>query len=337
MDIYELNICKLQERIKEKEGNAFFKEIKKEFNLSRIKHVILIGDGNSWNACLIARYMIEEYTRLKTNIIHISNFDAHRLFYEKNTLIIICGINQFRIELKEALRKAKTDGILTISISDRAEDKTDIFINTNLIIESGSTANNLIIPQLIILSLITLNIGRYKTISLIEGREIIANLYSLPSKIDFILKQKSVFDELSEILNNSINIGFLGNRYNYAIAKEGASLFSAKFGIHSSVTYASEIKHGPITLVDEGMIFIVILCEDQLLPKTISNIQELKARRARIVLITSVIDDYLYNIVDYLIKIPNGAEIYTPILSFKALQFLAYYTQNKREKLKTKK
>jgi glucosamine--fructose-6-phosphate aminotransferase (isomerizing) len=129
------------------------------------------------------------------------------------------------------------------------------------------------------------------------------------------------------MLRNSHNISFWGNRYNYAIAKEGAFLFSTKCGIHSSAVYASEMKHGAITLVDEGMPFVIILCEDKLLTKTISNIEELKARRAKIVLITNLNEDYLTKIVDYLIKIPSGAELYTPILAFKVIELLAHFTQ----------
>jgi glutamine---fructose-6-phosphate transaminase (isomerizing) len=336
MGIYELNIYKLHERISEKEGNTYFKEINKEHSFSRINKVILIGDTTSWNACQIGKYMFEEYTRLQTNTIHISNLDTQGLLYEKNTLIILCGIIQFNIELRDVLRKAKIDGILMISLSDSIETITDLTISTSLIIESGITENSIIIPLIIILSLITLHIGRYKTISLIEGREIIANLYSLPFKIDTILKQNPVMFEISKVLKNSSNIEFLGNRYNYPIAKEGAILFSTKCGIHTSVTYASEMKHGPITLVDIGMVCIVIICEDKLLSKTLSNLQELKARMARIVLITNLNDDYLDNISDYLIKIPSGAELYTPILSFKVLQLLAYYTQEQRKKSNNK-
>jgi glutamine---fructose-6-phosphate transaminase (isomerizing) len=326
---YNLNLNHLLEHISVKEGNAHFHEFQQHNNLNNIQNVILIGDHSTFNACLIGRYMIEDYTRLPARTILISCLNNSSIFYTRNTLVIVCGSSESILGIESTLQLLKNDKIVTLIISNASELMPCATINTNLIIESGISENPNITSVLIILSLITLIIGRYKTISLIEGREIVSNLYSLPTKMEALFKQAYHISNISRKIQSSRFIGFAANRYNYAIAQEGATLFNSKYGVFSSVLHASEMKHGPISLVDEGSPFIVILCEDNLLHKTISNVMELLARKAHVILITNLTNNIINGLAHDVIKIPNCAELFTPLISLKTIEMLAHYSSIK--------
>lgn len=329
LDKYQLKIDGIKERINEKEGTSFFKEIKSEFDLSHIDNIILTGNGIAWNACLLAKYIIEEHTLIKTHLINAIDLNYRPVFHNKNSLFIaISDINESP-EIVSAFKDAKNNGVKTMCLVNESTSDlcqfSDIIINTSIGNISNNNLNDIFINNVITLSLIALKLGRYKTISLIEGREIIGNIYSLPNKIKNIIEHNSNFKEIGNIIKGHNNIGILGNRYNYHTAKVAASLFSEICKIHTNVVYASEMKHGPITLVDEEMPFIVILCEESLFDKTIGNIQELRARRAKVILITDLDDDILTSICDHVIKLPKGAEMFSPILTIKAFQLITHY------------
>ncbi len=323
---YNLLLSAIRGKINPKEGNSYFEEYANKINFNHINNIILTGSGASWNACLIGKYMLEGYTQIPTHTIHNSKLCSHANPFDKNTLLIIVGDMGEYHECREFKEKLEPNNISIIHITNRFSKHVESYININIETESEIINEDQVIPHLITLSLITLNIARHKTISLIEGREIIASLYALPEKINQISEQAIAIRSISNCLKLTKNIGILGNRYNFGIAKESVSIFAKKCKIHSCAIYGSEMKHGPITLVEEGMPFIVILCEDKLFAKTLSNIEELKSRKAKIYLITNFYDKTLSSFVDQSIVLPQGAEILTPILSLTAIRLIANYT-----------
>ena len=325
----------IQDRINEKEGTSFLQEIHTGIDFNNIDNVIITGCGSSWCTCLIASYMIEEYTHIEVRPIYASDLRYRALTYNKKTLFIAISQSGETADTIAALDIAKSKGIKTMSIvnvvSSSLSRISDITLYTYSGTEVGVASTKAFTSQVILMALFTLSLGRFSTISLLEGREIIGNIFSLPSKIQKIYKQLPVIKEIASQIKYSTNIGILGFRYNYPIAKEGALKFTELSYIHATEIFASEMKHGPITLVDQLMPFIVILREDEGFEKVISNIQELKARKALVILITDIsLDKRYFALADYVIEIPKVAEMLTPILNIIPLQLLAYYVAVER-------
>lgn len=335
---YKFELQYFIDRLNEKEGNAYFKEFANKYNFSNISNIILIGIRSSFNSCLIGKYILEEYAQIPTQTYDAEQSDFSPFFYDKNSLIIIVDIEK-SADIISWLDKAKQDGIKIIDIVNditNIENLYDITIKAYVNYQNSIFSDDSVISQIIILSLIALNIGRYKTISMIEGREIIGNLYSIPFKIQLLFNQIAKIQNIGKILTFSKNICILGNRYNYPITLEASSIFEKKCNINSSVVYASEMKHGPISLISQEMPCIVILCEKKTIEKTISNIIELKARKAFIILITNIFNKELFNIVDYVIELEPTAEIFTPILTLKSIQLIAHFIANEKTQLNIK-
>ncbi|HLV26640.1 MAG TPA: SIS domain-containing protein, partial [Gemmatimonadales bacterium] len=171
---------------------------------------------------------------------------------------------------------------------------------------------------------------RLRDLSILRGREIIAALEALPDQVQQILDRADEIEELAEEFKRASNFLYLGRGFNYPTALEGALKLKEISYIHAEGYPAAEMKHGPIALIDELMPVVFIAPHDSVFEKIVSNVQEVKARKGRVIAITSDDDESLGELVDYEFRIPQTIELLSPILASVPLQLLAYYVAVKR-------
>jgi glucosamine--fructose-6-phosphate aminotransferase (isomerizing) len=178
--------------------------------------------------------------------------------------------------------------------------------------------------------LITLLLARRKNLSLPEGQEIITQMKLLPEKVAQILKLNDSIEEIAEQYKNSKNFLYLGRGYNFPVALEGALKLKEISYIHAEGYPAAEMKHGPIALIDDDMPVVFIATKDSVYDKVISNIQEVRARKGRILAIINEGDDQIENMVDHVIRVPKTHNMLTPLLTVIPLQLIAYHIAVKK-------
>ena len=191
--------------------------------------------------------------------------------------------------------------------------------------EIGVASTKAFTSQVTALALLTVMIARTKTMSAEAGQRIIRELKSLPSKVEQALKCDGLVQEIAEKFKDRPNFLYLGRGYNYPVALEGALKLKEISYIHAEGYPAAEMKHGPIALIDEDMPVVVIATQDSTYDKIISNIQEVKARKGRVIAVVSEGDEKLRGMVDYTIPIPTTFNFLQPIISIVPLQLLAYH------------
>ena len=196
--------------------------------------------------------------------------------------------------------------------------------------EIGVASTKAFTSQLVVLSLITLLIARKKNMSLVDGKSIADELSKIPDKIAEILKLNDQIEKIAEVFKDAKNFLYLGRGYNFPVALEGALKLKEISYIHAEGYPAAEMKHGPIALIDENMPAVFIAPKDSTYDKIISNIQEVKARRGKIIAVASQCDNEIDKLVDYTIKIPDTIRILMPLLTVIPLQLLAYHIAVKK-------
>jgi glucosamine--fructose-6-phosphate aminotransferase (isomerizing) len=191
--------------------------------------------------------------------------------------------------------------------------------------EIGVASTKAFTSQVTALILLTVMISRTKTMSAEEGRKIIKEMKKLPEKVDLALKTNEITKEIAKEFKDKRNFLYLGRGYNFPVALEGALKLKEISYIHAEGYPAAEMKHGPIALIDEDMPVVVIATQDSTYEKIVSNIEEVKARRGRVIAVVSEGDKKLDNLVDYTIPIPTSLNLLQPIISIIPLQLLAYH------------
>src|SRR5690606_4550670 len=196
--------------------------------------------------------------------------------------------------------------------------------------EIGVASTKAFTSQVVSLALFTLRMARLRDLSILRGREIIEALEALPDQVQQILDRAHEIEELAEEFKRASNFLYLGRGANYPTALEGALKLKEISYIHAEGYPAAEMKHGPIALIDELMPVVFIAPHDSVFEKIVSNVQEVKARKGRVIAITSDDDESLGELVDYEFRIPQTIELLSPILASVPLQLLAYYVAVKR-------
>jgi glucosamine--fructose-6-phosphate aminotransferase (isomerizing) len=196
--------------------------------------------------------------------------------------------------------------------------------------EIGVASTQAFTSQVIELLLFTLKLGRLRDLSILRGREIIESMQRLPAQIQEILARAEEIENLAEEFKRASNFLYLGRGYNFPVALEGALKLKEISYIHAEGYPAAEMKHGPIALIDEMMPVVFIAPHDSVFDKVTTNIQEVKARKGRVIAITSRDEEALAGKLDYEFRIPETIDLLMPILSSVPLQLLAYYIAVKR-------
>ncbi len=302
--------------------------------LAASKRITISACGTSWHAGLVGKYMLEQFTRIPTEVEYASEFRYRNPIIEKDDAIFFISQSGETADTLAALKEAKLRGALVLGIcnvvgsSIARESNAGVYTHAGP--EIGVASTKAFSSQLVVLALITLLIARKKTMSLVDGKSIALELSHIPEKISEILKLNDEIEKIAEIFKDSKNFLYLGRGYNFPVALEGALKLKEISYIHAEGYPAAEMKHGPIALIDENMPVVFIAPKDSTYDKIISNIQEIKARRGRIIAIASKNDNEIDKLVDYTIKIPDTIRILMPLLTVIPLQLLAYHIAVKK-------
>jgi glucosamine--fructose-6-phosphate aminotransferase (isomerizing) len=289
------------------------------------KRIIISACGTSWHSGLVGEYMIEQKARVPTEVEYASEFRYRNPIINKDDAIIF---------ISQSGETAKQRGALAIGVcnvvgsSIARESMAGIYTHAGP--EIGVASTKAFSSQLIVLALITLMLARKKDMSLVDGQNIALEMEKLPDKIRQILKLNDEIEFIANEFKSSRNFLYLGRGYNFPVALEGALKLKEISYIHAEGYPAAEMKHGPIALIDDNMPVVFIAPKDSTYDKIVSNIEEIRARKGRIIAIASENDTNIDRLVDYSIKIPDTIRMLMPILSVIPLQLLAYHIAVKK-------
>jgi glucosamine--fructose-6-phosphate aminotransferase (isomerizing) len=305
-----------------------------EDRIIKSNRIIISACGTSWHAALVAEYMIEQYAGISVEVEYASEMRYRHPIINKDDTVIFISQSGETLDTLAALKEAKKKGALCLGVcnvvgsSIARESDAGVYIHAGP--EIGVASTKAFTSQLMVLSLITLLIARKRNLSLPEGQEIISALQMIPKNVEKILKQKDYIESIADSYADSKNFLYLGRGYNFPVALEGALKLKEISYIHAEGYPAAEMKHGPIALIDENMPVVFIASKDSVYEKIIGNIQEVKARKGRILAIINEDDDIIENMVDHVIKVPKTHNMLNPILSVIPLQLIAYHIAVKK-------
>lgn len=297
--------------------------------LRGINRLILVACGTAQYATQVGRYMLEEYAGIPTEVDLGSEFRYRKPILDKDTAAIFVSQSGETADTLASLRETKKKGNLAIGITNVVGStqarETDAGIYTHSGPEIAVASSKAFIGQLTALALLTLYLGRQRNISLVMGRRIVSELAKLPDLAKEVLKQDSKIKELAEKHKDFKNFWFIGRKYNYPIALEGALKLKELSYLHAEGIGGGELKHGAIALIDENFPTVAICHSDSVYEKMISNIQEVRARNGPVIAIATEGNEDIKKIVDDVIYIPKTLEMLTPILSVIPLHLFAYH------------
>jgi glucosamine--fructose-6-phosphate aminotransferase (isomerizing) len=299
------------------------------------KRFIITACGTSWHAGLVGKYMIEQFARVPVVVEYASEFRYRDPVIYPDDVAWFISQSGETADTLAALRLVKSKGATALGIVNvvgstiARESDAGVYIHAGP--EIGVASTKAFTSQLVVLALITLLIGRRNgNISLEQGREIAQELVKLPEKVREILKLNDFIEEIAQRLKEHRNFLYLGRGYNYPVALEGALKLKEISYIHAEGYPAAEMKHGPIALIDENMPVVFIAPKDSIYEKVLSNIEEVKARKGKVISIITERDDKILRVSDFVIQIPQTIEMLMPILTVIPLQLLAYHIAVKR-------
>ena len=305
-----------------------------EEQLVNSNRIIISACGTSWHSGLVGEYMLEQFARIPAEVEYASEFRYRNPIVSKDDTIIFITQSGETADTLAALKEAKIRGALVLGIcnvvgsSIARESAAGVYTHAGP--EIGVASTKAFTSQLVVLALITLLIARRKNMSLIDGRTIGEEMLKIPDKINKILQLNDKIEEIAEQFKDVKNFLYLGRGYNFPVALEGALKLKEISYIHAEGYPAAEMKHGPIALIDDNMPAVFIAPKDSTYDKIISNIQEVKARRGKIIAIASENDNKIDELVDYSIKIPDTIRMLMPLLTVIPLQLLAYHIAVKK-------
>jgi glucosamine--fructose-6-phosphate aminotransferase (isomerizing) len=278
--------------------------------------------------------MIEELVRVPVEVEYASEFRYRNPVVDERTLCIVISQSGETADTLAAMREAKRRGARTLGIVNvvgstiAREADGGIYIHAGP--EIGVASTKAFTSQVVALLLLTLKLARLRLLGVDHGREIIKGLQALPGQVQHILDRATDIEELAEEFKRASNFLYLGRGYNFPVALEGALKLKEISYIHAEGYPAAEMKHGPIALIDELMPVVFIAPHDGVFEKITSNVQEVKARKGRVIALTSRDEPALAGKIDYEIRIPETLDLLMPVLASIPLQLLAYYIAVKR-------
>ena len=296
----------------------------------KAKRIIITACGTSWHAGLIGKYAIEEFARIPVEVEYSSEFRYRKPVINKDDIVIAISQSGETADTLAAVELAKSKGAFIFGICNVVGSSiprnTHSGCYTHAGPEIGVASTKAFTAQVTVLTMLALIIGKEKgTINEEDYLKIVYELARIPEKIKVILKQDAVIAEFSKTFTYAQNFIYLGRGYNFPVALEGALKLKEISYIHAEGYPAAEMKHGPIALISQEMPVVVIAPSVGMYEKVVSNIQEIKARKGKIISIVTEGDVVVSNLSDYSISIPDTVECLVPLLAAIPLQLLAYH------------
>ena len=301
-----------------------------EEKLLNANRLIFVACGTSWHAGLVGEYLFEEIARIPVEVEYASEFRYRNPIINENDVVIAISQSGETADTFAAIkiakeRKATIIGICNV-VGSSISRETDCGSYTHAGPEIGVASTKAFTAQVTILTLMAMMIGKRKgTINAEKFNRLVVEMNSIPEKLRTVLKQDKLIEKIAKIYHQSTNALYLGRGINFPLALEGALKLKEISYIHAEGYPAAEMKHGPIALIDEEMPVFVIATKDSSYEKIVSNIQEVKARKGKIIAIVSEGDTEVKKIADHYIEIPKCDELLVPLLATVPLQLLSYH------------
>jgi glucosamine--fructose-6-phosphate aminotransferase (isomerizing) len=301
-----------------------------EQKLVNAKRILMVGCGTSWHAGMVGEYLFEELARIPVEVEYASEFRYRNPIVGEEDIVIAISQSGETADTLAAIELAKGRGATIIGICNVVGSSiarvTDAGSYTHAGPEIGVASTKAFTAQVTILTLMALMIGQRKgTISSRQFHRLINELDAIPDKVQKVLESEAQIKYIADIYKDATNALYLGRGYSFPVALEGALKLKEISYIHAEGYPAAEMKHGPIALIDEAMPVFVIATKGASYEKVVSNIQEVKARKGKIIAIVTEGDEVVKGLADHVIEIPDTEDALVPLLSVVPLQLISYH------------
>ena len=294
------------------------------------KRIIIVACGTSWHAALIGKQLIETYCRIPVNVEYASEFRYRNPVVSSDDVVIAMSQSGETADTLAAVELAKAAGAFIYGICNAVGSSIPRATDTGSYIhvgpEIGVASTKAFTGQVIVLTMLALALAKEKgTVSKEDYERVVNELSLIPYKMQEVLKLNDKIANLSQVFTYAHNFIYLGRGYSYPVAMEGALKLKEISYIHAEGYPAAEMKHGPIALIDSDMPVVVIATHNAMYEKVLSNIQEIKARKGRVIALITKGDETISRIADKVIELPETLECLEPLLATIPLQLLAYH------------
>lgn len=327
---FSVNEC-LRGRVNSTENRLKLGGINQYYNkLLNAKRIIIIGCGTSWHAGLVAEYLFEDLARIPVEVEYASEFRYRNPVINEGDVVIAISQSGETADTLAAIELAKSKGAIIFGVCNvvgssiaRATHE-GAYLHTGP--EIGVASTKAFTGQVTVLAMMAIMVGYTNgNISESKYRELLLDLEMIPEKIDRALKSNEQIQEIAALFKDASNFLYLGRGYNFPVALEGALKLKEISYIHAEGYPAAEMKHGPIALIDEEMPVVFLATKDQSYEKIVSNIEEVRARKGRVIAVVNEGDKEAKERAEFVIEIPKANEVLQPLLSVIPLQLLAYH------------
>ena len=297
--------------------------------LRNVERILFLACGTAWHACLVAEYLIERFARIPVEVEYASEFRYRNAPVDPNTLVLAISQSGETIDTLEALREAKRKGYRTLAINNSVGStiarECDGGIYQHAGQEIGVASTKAFTSQIMICGMIALYLGRLRDLSYGDGTNIVKAFKALPNLVREVLKQNDAIKAIAKKYAHYEDCLFLGRQLMFPIALEGALKLKEISYIHAEGYPAAEMKHGPIALISEDCPSVFLTTSGEIFKKSLANIQEVKARKGKVICVASVDCDLPEDLIDEIIRVPECHEIIQPILMSIPVQLLSYH------------
>ena len=298
-------------------------------DLARTHRIILTACGTAWHAGLVGEFLFEQLARIPTEVEYASEFRYRNPILEEGTIVIAISQSGETADTLAAIEQAKERGATVLGlvnvVGSTIARTTDAGVYLRVGPEIGVASTKAFTAQVAVLAMMAIELGRRRHLSSDTAAELLEELMQIPNKIGLILKQSDHIRQIAQQNMDRENWLFLGRGFNYPVALEGALKLKEISYIHAEGLPAAEMKHGPIALITNQMPAVFIATQCSQYEKIIGNIEEVRARGGKTIVVATEGDANIRKYADHLIYVPDAPEPLQPMLTVVPLQFLAYH------------
>jgi glucosamine--fructose-6-phosphate aminotransferase (isomerizing) len=297
--------------------------------LVKAKRFILTGQGTAWHAALVGDYLMEDLARVVTEATYASEFRYRNPLVEEDTVLVAISQSGETADTLAALREGKDKGALALGVVNAVGStiarETDAGIYLHAGPEIGVASTKAFTCQCVVLTMLSLFLGRRRHMSQAQVEEMIDGLCAIPEQMERVLQQSELIKTIAQKFCERENWLFLGRGYHYPVALEGALKLKEISYIHAEGMPAAEMKHGPIALINDGMPCVFVATQCNQYEKVISNIEEVRARGGQVIVVATEGDNGIRRYSDHVVYVPHVLEPLQPLMTVVPLQLLAYH------------
>jgi glutamine---fructose-6-phosphate transaminase (isomerizing) len=320
----------LRGHLLEEEGTARIRGLNlSDDELKRFERIVITACGTSWHAALIGEYMIEELARVPVEVEYASEFRYRNPVLDDRCLVIAISQSGETADTLAAVKEAKRRGARTVGLVNVVGSTIAREVEGGLYLragpEIGVASTKAFNSQVAALAMVALRLSRLRSLSVLQGRDLVQALNALPAQLEQVLARSGEVEVLAKKYHHAQNTLYLGRGVNFPVALEGALKLKEISYIHAEGYPAAEMKHGPIALIDENMPVVFVAPKDAVYSKIVSNVEEVKARKGRVIAVVTEGDVEIARLAEDTFTIPPTHDLLTPILASVPLQLFSYY------------